>query len=380
MTQLVPSLIVTERTVLRRRRELAVPGTARVAVGEQVSVDTVVVRGEIPGEIVTVSPSESLGVPFDARLRAAYLVREGDAVTSGQVLVRQKHLFGLVQATVESPIDGSISFITHDYGRIGIQYPARAVERRAYLGGVVVGIEQGGAVELECVASFVQGVFGVGGERSGKIVPLSLAVDAPIEPSSIPLGCQGAILCGGSAPTIDALRVAAERGVQGMVCGSVSADVLQAFSGSEIGVAVTGDEAVPFSLIITEGFGCVPMAERTHRVLQSRAGAIASVNGATQVRAGAMRPEVIIPWPAAQQVGLNKVSVTPRAELRVGSEVRLIRYPYFGLLGVVRELPEQPVQLETGAHVRAAKIELKAISPEEGGSLVIVPRANIELV
>ncbi len=49
------------------------------------------------------------------------------------------------------------------------------------------------------------------------------------------------------------------------------------------------------TLVITEGFGKMAMAHRTFDLLKSKQGMKASVNGATQIRAGVMRPEVIVP-------------------------------------------------------------------------------------
>jgi len=61
-------------------------------------------------------------------------------------------------------------------------------------------------------------------------------------------------------------------------------------------------------------------------------------------------------------------------ELRVGSTVRLIRDPYFGLLGTITALPEELQKIETESLVRVAHVRT-----DEGKELT-VPRANIELI
>ena len=48
-----------------------------------------------------------------------------------------------------------------------------------------------------------------------------------------------------------------------------------------------------------EGFGDIAMAQRTFELMRSHDGRMASVNGATQIRAGVMRPEIVIPLDAA---------------------------------------------------------------------------------
>ena len=65
--------------------------------------------------------------------------------------------------------------------------------------------------------------------------------------------------------------------------------------GYEIGVAITGDEEVGLTLIVTEGFGRMAMSMNTFKLLKSANGKNASINGATQIRAGVLRPEIIIP-------------------------------------------------------------------------------------
>ena len=46
--------------------------------------------------------------------------------------------------------------------------------------------------------------------------------------------------------------------------------------------------------MITEGFGRISMAQNTFNLFKHFNGKIASINGSTQIRAGVIRPEVII--------------------------------------------------------------------------------------
>lgn len=371
MTQLVPSLTVTDRIRIRRMRELPVKGTGLLKPGDVVDPCAVVCRGEIPGEIVVVSPCDELGLDHEL-LKDAYRVAVGDNVARGAVLVSTSAFFGLIRSQVISPIDGTIAFITSDQGRIGVQLPPTVAERIAYCGGRVVTIEESGATELESDVALVQGIFGVGGERVGTLHMLPCALDERPNPSHVPIECSGLILVGGMDPDCEVLQLAATRGAVGFVCGSVSAQALQGYVGSEIGVAVTGDESVTMSLVITEGFGAIPMSPRVHAVLAAQDSAVAAINGTTQVRAGAVRPEVLVPLPLDDHIHASARQLLP--ELKVGSRVRLIRYPYFGSFGTVAALPDQLHTIETGAAVRVLHAKL------DDGQLIVVPRANIELL
>jgi len=126
---------------------------------------------------------------------------------------------------------------------------------------------------------------------------------------------------------------------------------------------------VPFSLIITEGFGALKMPDKTENLLKSLDGKYAAINGATQIRAGVIRPELIVP-----QIGQKEISKEINYELKIGTRVRLIRRPNFGKTGIVSKLQEQPVIIETGSKVRVLSVKI------EDGNEVTVPRANVEIL
>ena len=106
---------------------------------------------------------------------------------------------------------------------------------------------------------------------------------------------KGKIVIGGGRMTGDAIHQAVKVGAAALVSGGIDDQDLKNILGYDLGVAVTGSERIGLTLIVTEGFGEIAMAERTFRLLASRSGAPAAVNGATQIRAGVLRPEIAIP-------------------------------------------------------------------------------------
>jgi hypothetical protein len=165
-----------------------------------------------------------------------------------------------------------------------------------------------------------------------------------------------------------------EIGVRGIIAGGFNARHLRAVLGYELGVAITGDEDIPTTLIITEGFGKISMAQRTFELLKSREGTVASISGRTQIRAGVMRPEIIVPYERAEIKTAATRPYVPETGVTKGDEVRIIREPYFGQMGNVQSLPSELVKVETGAKVRVMEIKLK------DGEVVTVPRANVEII
>ncbi|UCE95522.1 MAG: hypothetical protein JSV51_07300, partial [Candidatus Bathyarchaeota archaeon] len=103
----------------------------------------------------------------------------------------------------------------------------------------------------------------------------------------------------------------------------------------------------------------------------------ASINGATQIRAGVLRPEIVIP-----QIGTDLREIVDFEErsklfeqgLQIGSPIRIIREPFFGEIGVVSQLPVELQTLDTESGVRVLEAELT------DNRKVIVPRANVEII
>ena len=116
------------------------------------------------------------------------------------------------------------------------------------------------------------------------------------------------------------------------------------------------------------------MAQRTFGLLKSRAGAKTSINGATQIRAGVVRPEIIIPHNITGKTSGEELDKPIDRGMEIGDQVRIIRVPYFGKIGKIKALPFSPQKIETEAAVRILEVEF----PD--GSTAVVPRTNIEMI
>jgi predicted ThiF/HesA family dinucleotide-utilizing enzyme len=369
-----PGLLITRNHTIRKTRDLPLPGQAVVQVGDKVNYDTKVLEADLPGDLAILRLAERMGI--DAiDVVSGLKVSEGDKVHKGDLLCEVKYFFGLARSEYRSQFDGTVEFFTENNGHLGIRHKSVPISIPAYISGEVVEVEPTKSVTIETKAAVIQGIFGVGGERNGIIVPIDVACDKIVDASIISNAQipKNAVLVGGSTFSIEALEEAAKHNVAGIITGSIDSETLAKFVGYEIGVSITGDEQVPFTLIVTEGFGLLPISSRIIEIMHELQGKEASINGATQVRAGAMRPEVIVP-------SANGVSESTREnnelsmQLSIGTRIRIIRVPYFGAFATVIELPEAPTKIESGAVVRVLKATL------DNGSEVIVPRANVELI
>ena len=258
-------------------------------------------------------------------------------------------------------------------GQIILREAPTPVEIKAYISGKCVReLEKEGAV-IETNAAYIQGIFGFGGETHGD---LQVVVESPkdvLSADRVNESHKDKILVGGSLVTREALEKAIQVGAKGVVVGSIYDKDMTEFLGYEIGVAITGHEEVGTTVIITEGFGELNMAQRTFDILKSFDGYHASISGATQIRAGVMRPEIIIPhnlaFPSEKEFEEELAS-----GMKTGTVVRIIREPYFGGIGQVSRLPVELQQIETLSKVRVLDVTL------EDGRTVTVPRANVEII
>ena len=364
-----PGLTVTDSTTIRKERRLPLPGRVLVSVGQAVSAEEVVAATALPGNVHTVNVAHDLNVNGEEVPRLM-LKAEGDPVKAQEPIAEYKALWGIFHAVSRSPAPGTIENISAVTGQVLVRGPSLPVELTAYVDGTAVEILGDEGVVVECRGALLQGILGIGGEAHGE---LSLMVESPdqrLSADRIPPDCTGKVLVGGSLVTLDTLERAREAGAVGVIVGGIDAAVLDELLGERLGVAITGQEEVGLTLIITEGFGELPMAERSFELLKAHEGQHASLNGATQIRAGVIRPEVVIPNPDVEAAPAELAA----AELKVGSPVRLIRDPYFGLLGTVTALPEELQQIATESRVRVAQVQT------EDGHELTVPRANIELI
>jgi hypothetical protein len=371
-----PGLRVTEKTVFKKERKLPLKGQVLRKVGEKVNAEDVVARTELPGNVQTINVANRLSIlPED--IDRNMLAKLGEWADEGEVIAESKSFFGLFTSKARMPVGGTIESVSDITGQVIIREKAIPVEVDAYVDGEVVEVFQDEGVLVRTTATFVQGIFGIGGEAVGVLDVVSTGGKEVMEPSTITPDHKGKIILGGSLVTMDALNRAQEVGVAGIIVGGMGDADLRTILGYDLGVAITGSEEIGLTVVVTEGFGRMNMAERTFELLASRKGMKTSISGATQIRAGVIRPEVVIPLDSSAVARKGKKAGdedAPSTGLVVGSPVRIIREPYFGRIGSVAQLPPELQKLETEAKVRVLEVEFG------DGSKAVIPRANVELI
>lgn len=364
-----PGLKVKRAMTVRKTRRLPIPGEVLVEVDDNVDHDTIVARTQISGDPEIVKAAMLIGLEPEDLPR--YMTKKvGDKVAKDEVMTAYNSLFGLIKRRVTSPTDGTIESISSITGQVIVRGFPVPVDVDSYIPGKVVEILPREGAIIETNAAFIQGIFGIGGEVHGEIKIAVGSSDDELTEDRIGPGDKRKVLVGGSLVTLGALKKGAEVGVSCIVVGGVRHNDLTKFMGEAIGVAITGQEEVGLTLIVTEGFGKMRMSQRTFDLLNRYGGYMACVNGATQIRAGVLRPEIIIPHEEAHEAAGEELGggMTP------GTPVRIIRQPYFGAIGRVVSLPVELVKAESESYVRILEVEL------ENGMVATVPRANVEII
>jgi len=364
-----PGLRVAADTVVRRERRLPLKGEVRVASGDLVGPESVIARCELPGNVQTVNLAAQLSVDPTA-VPGTLLKPVGSAVARDEPIAEAKALFGLLRNRATSPADGTLESVSPVTGQLIVRERPIPVEVNAYVRGHVCEVLPGEGAVVEARAAFVQGIFGVGGETHGTLAIGTRGPDVALEAADLKPEHRGTVLVGGDHVSHATVLAARERGVRALVVGGFDDRDLRLLLGRDLGVAITGQEELGITLVLTEGFGRIGMAARTWELLCANAGRVASVSGATQIRAGVMRPELLIPRDGA--------AAAPGAEaaggsLEIGSAVRVIRQPWFGRIGRVVELPAELQALDTEARVRVLVVEFA-----DDRTRATVARANVE--
>ncbi|NQU67510.1 MAG: hypothetical protein HQ510_06170 [Candidatus Marinimicrobia bacterium] len=366
-----PGLKVLHNTTVRKVRQLPLRGKVNLAIGDIVKPDRVVASTHIPGNVHMVNAAILMNVEPDA-VPECMLVKIDAPISKGQIIAQSKGFFGLFKSHIKSQIDGTLGNVSGITGQIILNEPPIPIEVDAYTSGKVVEVIPEEGVVIETSAAIIQGILGIAGESHGDIEVLTKNASDELTEDMILDSHAGKIIVGGSFISLDTYKKAIRKKVAAVVVGGFNYSDITTLLGYPLGVAITGSEDIGTTLVITEGFGKISMADRTYSLLSEHNGDFAAITGATQIRAGVIRPEVLIPFPDSSDHGM--VFDETGVATTEGSIVRVIRAPHFGRVGKVKSLPPQLMKMESETMVRVAEIEF------EDGTVNTIPRANLEMI
>ncbi|MDY0150973.1 MAG: hypothetical protein RBS43_01715 [Candidatus Cloacimonas sp.] len=366
-------LTVTDSIILRKERILPLKGQVLVKKGDKVKAEDVVAETLLPGKVIPFNLANKLGVT-PAQLVGYIKIEPGQKITKDTVLAVNKGLFGLgfFKNEVRSPVEGEVENISSVTGQVLLREPRIPVQVKAFMDGIVTEVVEGEGVNIENKSAYIQGIFGIGDETIGELKMLADTPDDELDGAKINESCRGKVIIAGAFVRLHVIEIAVKFGVKAIITGGIDDQDLKKLLGYDIGVAITGHEKVGLTIVCTEGFGKITMAQKTFDLLNSLEGHKTSIHGRTQIRAGVIRPEIIIPMDFDESELISKEATMPILE--PGTLIRIIRQPHFGRIAKVISLPEELTKVESETMVRILVGEF------EDGTKFSMPRANVEVI
>ena len=220
--------------------------------------------------------------------------REGEFVYTGEILAKRMstpspimtQLFpeslGNLYSDIQSPYTGRVQEINTTTGVVTICYDKPPFRKYSLCYGKVESIVNNQEVVLNVKAVKIEGKIGFGNDVGGKLIMYN---DDNIS--------AGSIIFANNCVTFHDLLIFKESGIGGLVCNNISYSCLKKYLNKDVGVALTGNEILPFPIIILRGFTSEFVNLETS-LFDLYVGNYALLKPQTQIRAGAIRPAVYL--------------------------------------------------------------------------------------
>lgn len=358
-------------TLARLQRRLPAPGTILTRVGTHVEPDDVIGRCSTQPDPILLHVAAELRIEADDIGR--YMRHNAGAHVAFRDIIARRG-----QHSVVAPMAGVLEAVEPSTGFVTLVPDPIPASVTAMLHGYVIEVEQDCAATIETPAAMFQGAVGWGEEQWGTVRALAQHPDQQIDAAHIDDGCAFAILIGGAALTLDALRAARREQVKAIITGSIDINVVRAFWGerwTEYWQQVqTPTNAVPHwndgpALVLTEGFGQHPMNDRLWGLLTVFDGQGVYVDPTTSLGTLHRRPRIIAPLPYNS---VDVEGVAPMLE-RPGATVRLLDPSHLGMTARLDHLEGQG-QLPLGVRTATARVTLG------DGTQVVVPASALDIL
>src|SRR5690554_1792742 len=233
-----------------------------------------------------------LGIP-PKELKGVLKKRKDDFVRTGETIAKNIYRKDKGNLSVKiplytSPTTGTIIDIDYEEGTITLQYLKKGIKLFSGVSGTVSKTDKNREVTVEYTGMTINGIIGFGPESYGTLTYLASSSSDQLS------SCRGKIVVSSSPVGLSFLREAEKNEIKGLIIPSINDSELVKYTGKEIGVALTGKEPIPYSIILTEGCGNFPMNQKIAQILKESEGKVIYLDTFTQIRAGVKRPQIII--------------------------------------------------------------------------------------
>jgi len=358
---------------LHIKRFLKGKGKIKVSLNQEVSPNDVIAVYEISGGFTSINLARELNL--SPQIADKNLTRKiGSTFFRGELLASKKSLFG--QNFLTAPTDGVLENYNPKTGELRIKFLPKEVELTAGVFGVIDQLDpEKGEILIRTMVTEIFGVLGTGSEKSGHLSVIAGNGDL-VNASRITESHREKIVVAGALVLGEALRKAFSLGLKGLISGGINLSDYSALAGSIYGEKKI-DTEIGFSVLVTEGFGLIPLGMDIYKIARENEGNFVFLNGD--------RSTLILPSPDPNSIlSIRKIRLPiptfaktvlekEVAELKVGSKVRVVWPPFMGAQGEVLAIDQTPTRLESGIFTFMVTLELQ-------NQKLKVPYTNVEII
>jgi len=223
-------------------------------------------------------------------------IKQGEFVREGQIIaqiVTESPTGAAGYIKVHSPSTGFVKEINPVTGCVKIQYEADPFYLKAFVNGRINDVTGNQGVTIESNSIFLQGAIGFGGENTGRLkvgyfVDLQASLAGTTSNENIIIAVKENL----TPSMLEWIKI---KNIKGVIAASIDNKEWVNYHKKEIGVAITGDEDLGYSIVLIEGFGTSQLDEKLFSYFEKFQDRNISINGRTQIRAGIIRPQIILP-------------------------------------------------------------------------------------
>ncbi len=354
-----------------------IPGQGKISavVGQEVKPSDILGRAEISGGFRKLNLSRELGV--DPSQVKKYLNRSiGQTIYRGELLAFKKGGMWGGKKIITAPTDGILDSLDPGDGHLTIRFLPHNLDLPAAVFGIIDFIsEDKRKISIRCEATRILGIFGSGKIREGILKVISRS-DLINTDQILPQYVEH-IVVAGSLVYKDAILSSISKGVNGIITGGINAKDYRAMAGGRITFPRKMGSDIGLGVLVTEGFGSLPIGRDVFEVLEQHSGRFAILDGNGGVldlpsfENSSMDRVRKVVLPAVSNVVLGREEIE-NMELKVGQAVRVIASPFMGEEGNLVSIDKTPSVLPSGIKTYQINIETKA-------RIIRVPYSNIEI-
>ena len=339
-------------TSIVRERLLPVSGNVLVRLNQKVTPMDVIAETRWAREHVLLDVARLLRVSPNAAERLIKCKLDDRLAASAEIAVGK----GLFPRSVRTPREGRV--VAVGGGQVLMEVGEAKMELRAGIPGTVIEVIANRGAIIQTAGALIQGVWGNGRIDSGLLVNIAEAPDSVLSVGKLDISLRGSIIMAGMVKDAETLEAAAELPARGLILSSIFPSLLQKA------------REMRYPIMVTDGFGSLPMNSAAYKLLSTIAKREVPVNSETFDRYSGTRPEVIIPLP----ISANPPTPREVETFAVGLQVRMRRPPFMGMIGSIISLKSGLSVLSSGLRAPAAEVKL------ENNETVIAPLVNLEVV